>query len=146
MNRISVALFSNRAQAEALQARLLSAGIQAEAHDEQYLEKLWHVSKAASGVRLEVPADQFERTEQLLLEWDAAEGALREAIRCPECRSLRVQYPQFTRKAMIPNLLTGLLATIGALEKQYYCEDCHFTWPKGKTMPGSERAHAGTLH
>jgi len=145
MNRISVALFSNRARAEALQERLLNAGIKAEAHDEQYLEKLWHVSKAASGVRLEVPADQFDRTEQLLLEWDAAEGALHEAIRCPECRSLRVQYPQFTRKAMIPNLLTGLLATIGALEKQYYCEDCHFTWPKG-TTPSSERAHAGTVH
>jgi hypothetical protein len=146
MNRISVGLFSNRAEAEPLQERLFNSGIQAEVHDEQYLEKLWHVSKAATGVRLEVPADQFERTGQFLLDWDAAEGALHEAIRCPECRSLRVQYPQFTRKAVIPNLLTGLLATIGALEKHYYCEDCHFTWPKGKTMPRPERAHAGTVH
>ena len=141
MNRIPVATFITRSAAEPLQRRLTEAGIQAEVHDELKLEKLWFVSKDRSGARLEVPSDQFERAYQLLLDWDAAAGALREAVRCPECKSLRVQYPQFTRKSFIPNLLMGALAAIGQVEKQYYCEDCHYTWPKEGTKPSALRAH-----
>ena len=141
MNRIPVATFITRSAAEPLQRRLAEAGIQAEIHDDLKLEKLWFVSKDRSGARLEVPADQFERAYQLLLDWDAAEGVLRDAIRCPECKSLRVQYPQFTRKSFIPNLLIGALAAIGQVEKQYYCEDCHYTWPKEGTKPSALRPH-----
>jgi len=139
MNRIPVATFGSRSTAEPLQRRLLEAGIPAEIHDELKLEKLWFASKDRSGARLEVPAEQFERAYQLLLDWDAADGALREAVRCPECKSLRVQYPQFTRRSLIPNLVVGTLAAIGQIEKQYYCDDCHFTWPKQGTKPSALR-------
>ncbi len=141
MSRIPVALFSNRAKAEPLQRRLVESGVAAEIHDELRLEKLWFVSKPACGVRLEVPADQFERAYQLLVDWDSAEGALRDAIRCPECKSLRVDYPQFTRKFLIPNLAMGLMAALHAVQKEYYCEDCHFTWPKEGTKPSALRPH-----
>ena len=133
MNRMPVALFSNRAKAEPVQKRLVESGVQAEIHDELRLEKFWFVSKPSTGVRVETPADQYERACQLLYDWDAADGALRDAIRCPECKSLRVDYPQFTRKFLIPNLALGLFAALGALEKQFYCQDCHFTWPKEGT-------------
>ena len=139
MNRIPVALFSTSAKAEPLQKRLVESGIAAELHDELRLEKLWFVSKPATGVRIEVPADQFERAYQMLLDWDAKEGALREAIRCPECKSLRVDYPQFTRKFFIPNLAMGLMAAMGAMKKEYYCQDCHYTWPKEGTKPSALR-------
>jgi len=135
-----VALFSNRSKAEPLQRRLVEKGIQAEIHDELRLEKLWFVSKPSAGARLEVPADQFERGYQLLVEADTEE-ALRDAIRCPECKSLRVDYPQFTRKFLIPNLAMGLMAAIGALEREYYCEDCHYTWPKQGSKPSRLRPH-----
>ena len=135
MNRIPVATFVNRAKAGPLQQRLAEAGIQAEIHDELRLEKLWFVSKERSGARLEVPADQFERAYKLLLGWDGAEGSLRDAVRCPECKSLRAQYPQFTRKSFTTNLVMGFLAAVGRVEKQYYCEDCHYTWPKEGIKP-----------
>ena len=139
MTRMPVALFNERAKAEPLQNRLAASGIQAEIHDELRLEKLWLVSKPSAGVRLEVPANQFERAEQLLLDWDAAEGALREAIRCPECQSLRVDYPQFTRKSMLTNVAMGMAANLGLVEREYYCQDCHFTWPKEGTKPRRDR-------
>jgi hypothetical protein len=141
MNRIPVALFNHRGPAEPLQRRLRDQGIPAEIHDETTLEKFWFVSSPGAGVRLEVPAHQFERAYNLLLEWDAAEGALREAIRCPECRSLRVNYPQYTRRSFIPNLVMGTLAAIGRVEKEYYCDDCHYTWPKEGTTPSRLRPH-----
>src|SRR5437867_2872957 len=98
MNRIPIATFNQRAKAEPLQQRLARCGLQAEIHDELQLQRLWFVSKPSAGVRLEVPASQSEHANRLLREWDAAEAVLREAIHCPECRSLRVQYPEFTRK------------------------------------------------
>jgi predicted Zn-ribbon and HTH transcriptional regulator len=141
-----VARFSNRAKAEPIRERLAQAGIPAEIHDELRMEKLWFVSKQEAGARVEVPADQFERAEQLLLDWDAAEGALREAIRCPECRSLRVEYPQFARNSIITNLGMGLAAEMGLVERYFYCEDCHFTWPKEGTQPRRQRQHTAPYY
>jgi hypothetical protein len=138
---MSVALFPDRATAEPLLHRLRQCGCEAEIHDELRLERLWFVSPGGAGVRLEVPANQFERAEELLLGWDAVEDALRDAIRCPECRSLRVDYPQFTRKSLLTNLALGLSAELGLVSKQYYCEDCHLTWPKDSQQPGRERTH-----
>ena len=141
MNRIPVARFSSRFYAEPLRQRLVQAGIPAEVHEELRLEKLWFVSRGSAGARLDAPAGQFERACQLLLDWDAAEGALRDAIRCPECKSLRVDYPQFTRKSFTPNLIMGLSAKIGLVEKEFYCQDCHYTWPKEGTRPRAARGH-----
>src|SRR5258707_605521 len=104
MTRMSVALFNDHARAEPIRQRLAQAGIPAEIHDELRHEKLWMACKADCGVRLEVPADQFERAEDMLVEWDTKEGALRDAIHCPECGSLRVEYPQYTRKSLLTNL------------------------------------------
>ena len=141
MNRMVVALFGNRAKAEPVQQRLVARGFEAEIHDELRLEKLWFIPKHGAGVRVEVPAKDYERACQILLELDAKDGLLSEAIRCPECKSSRVDYPQFTRKSLIPNLVLGALATVGGVEKQFYCHDCHFTWPKEGTRPSRVRPH-----
>ncbi len=141
MNRITVAIFNDRSRAEPLQHRLAEHGIRAEIHDELRLEKLWFVSKPGAGVRLEVPANEFEKCEKLLAEWDEKEGALRDAIRCPECKSFRVQFPQFAHRSVIPNVVMGFLASVGRVEKEYYCEDCHYTWPKEGSKPSKLRPH-----
>lgn len=127
----TIALFHHRADADRLQTRLSASGIRANVHDCSHMQ----------GARIAVPEDQFERAYQLLLDWDAAEGALRDAFRCPECGSLRVEYPQYTHKSSLPNLLIGLLANIGAMRKEFYCYDCHFTWPKEGSKPSRARPH-----
>jgi hypothetical protein len=141
MNKMPVALFGSRAKAEPIQKRLVANGIQAEIHDELRLEKLWFVSKLEAGVRLEVPAGQFERAYEMLLVWDESEAALGDAIRCAECKSFRVEYPQVTQNSILPNLVVGFLAAVGHVEKEYYCRDCHFTWPKEGTKPSALRPH-----
>ena|SRR5438105_1993914 len=141
MEWMPVALFSERAKAEPIRQRLAQAGFKAETHDEPRLAKLWFVSNKEGGARIEVPADQFEGAEQMLLDWDAAGKTLGEAIRCPECKSLRVEYPQYARNSMLTNLGMGLLSEIGLVEKDYFCLDCHFTWPKEGTRPRPNRPH-----
>jgi hypothetical protein len=136
-----VALFNRRATAEPTCRRLRERGIPAEIHDELRFEKLWFVAKGSAGVRLEVPAAEFERAENILLEWAASEGLLPGAIRCPECGSLRVDFPQVTRKSLMTNLALGLAASVGMVEKEFYCQDCHFTWPKEGSRPRRHRPH-----
>jgi len=130
MTRVPVALFNDRVPAEPIRDRLAQAGIAAEIHDEAGLEKLWFVPKTEALVRLEVPANQFEKGEQLLVEWDSQDGALHEAIHCPECKSLLVQYPQMTQKSVMTNVAMGLAAQFHLIEREYYCQECHFTWPR----------------
>jgi hypothetical protein len=141
MKRIRVALFSSRAEAATFSDRLMEAGIAATIHDELGLAIFWFVSKTATGTRLEVPAEQAEKANQFLYYWAAAPEALPGAIRCPECKSLRVDYPQFARRSILPNVLMGLIAGVGLLEKQFYCEDCHWMWPKQHINGRRHRRH-----
>jgi hypothetical protein len=144
MEKIAIALFPDREKAEQLSQRLTEAGLKPEIHKhELLLEKLWHVHKSHP-VRVEVPSNQFELAEELVCHWDA-QGGLADAIHCPECGSLRVQYPQFAHKAVIPNILVGVLATFGA-EKDFYCEDCHYTWPKEGSKISPSRPHGAPYY
>jgi len=140
MNRIRVALFKDCVVARPVQQRLLQAGIAAEIHTELGLARLWFVSKRTAGVCLQVPADGFEHATRLLFQWHT-QGLLRNAIRCPECQSFRVDYPQFTPRSLLTNLAMGLMAELRLLERQYYCEDCHYMWPKQRAKESRHRRH-----
>ena len=141
MNRIRLALFRDRSAAAETRERLAQAGIAAEVHDELQLERLWFVSKSAAGTRVEVPFELWERATRLLDEWDMSGHPPLAAVRCPECGSLRVDYPQFTRKSLLTNLAIGLLAELRVVERQYYCEECHYMWPGPEAKPPRQRAH-----
>jgi hypothetical protein len=128
MNMVTIATFNERAKAEPLRKRLENAGIHAEVLEEYRFEWLWFVFKPLAAMRLKVHKQDFERAQKLLNEWDAAEGILRDSIRCPKCKSSRVEYPQFTRKGVLPNLV-GLASVVGFVDKEFYCQECQHTWP-----------------
>jgi hypothetical protein len=136
MNKIPLVLFNNQSDAEPLLKRLVENGIPTR----------MTACQPHGSVRLEVPDDQFGRVYHLLVDWDVQDGALRRAIRCPECRSLRVEYPQYSHKSILPNLLVGFLVTIGAADKEFYCHDCHFTWPREGIKPSPLRPHAAPYY
>lgn len=139
--RTRVALFENHGQAEPTRQRLSQAGIHAEIHNESRLAKLWFVPKNRGGVRLEVSARDAERARQLLAQWEAENGWVKSAIRCPECKSTRIEYPQFTEKSLLTNLAMGLMAECRLVERAYYCEDCHCMWSKSDAGPRRRRPH-----
>jgi hypothetical protein len=146
MIRIPVALFPNRGAAEPVRAHLAELGIIAEIHDETGLGRFWFVSKKEAGVRLEVPAEQFKKSEQLLVDWDRQAGALHEAIHCPECKSLLVEYPQVTHKSISTNVAMGVAAELGLIDREYYCQSCQFTWPKEGAPPKTARSHMAPFY
>ena len=140
MKTVPVATFNERSQAEPLQKRLATSGIPAEIHNVPHA-RLWFVSRPRCGVRLEVPETDLGRAYKSLLDWHIADGALRAAIRCPECSSMRVDYPQYTEKSLLTNLAMGLAAEFRLIKKEYYCGDCHYTWPKEGAKLSRRRPH-----
>ncbi len=140
MNMIRVALFENLAQAQSAQQLLIEAGICAHTRAESGQAKLWFISPRRAGARLETAASDAERGEKLLRE-QSADPRLQPAIRCPECKSFRVDYPQFTEKSLFTNLAMGLMAELGLIERQYFCEECHCMWIRPGTKVPRSRSH-----
>ncbi len=128
MGPVTVLTFNELEEALPLKQRLEQSGICAEIQDEHGVQKLWFMSHPLASVHVKVREADKQQAIQLLKEWDAREGILRDAIHCPECGSPRVQFPQFTRR-IAAAWVGALLCALGIMQRKFYCTDCHFTWP-----------------
>ena len=124
-----VASFNEKEPAEVLKDRLLRAGLAPIAQHESGLQRIAFWVKPEAAEKIRVDCNDFDRAVSLVEEWDQKDHVLEFAVRCPECHSPRVEYPQFTRKFMTP-WLVEIFASLGAFPLEYYCEDCQYTWPK----------------
>ena len=136
---ISIVSFNEREPADKLAARLRAAGINAEVFDESHEQK-WHLFQLQphAHMRVRVRPTESDRALQQLLDWDAEDQCLAQAVRCPSCNSTRVEYPQFSRKTLL-GALPAIAASAGVIERDYYCEACHFTWPADPPKAEPER-------
>ncbi len=134
---ITVATFNERAPADIIAKRLREAGLAAEVYDESQEQKwkLWNLNPRAH-MRVRVHSAEQTRAEALLDEWKGTEPATSQIVRCPECGSSRIEFPQFSRRTIMGALPAALAAT-GVIAREYYCEACHFTWPDS-TKPEPE--------
>jgi hypothetical protein len=128
MKDMTIASFDEQDKADHLRERLKQAGIDCEVFDESKLQKYWFLSKPHAAVKLRVAVEEFDKARQLLNGLDAVEDALHDAVRCPQCGSSRLEYPQFTRKFVTPTFVE-IFCLLHLMEREFYCEDCQFTWP-----------------
>jgi hypothetical protein len=125
---VTIATLHDPAKAKELKARFQQAGLKADIHNERYLQQVAFMSKPQANVKVQVDDADFERAQQLMVEWEANDPDIAAAIlRCPQCGSSRIEYPQLTRKALTP-AMAGVLFALKIFPKEFYCEDCHFTW------------------
>ena len=135
MKTVPLATFNELEPAQTLQQRLQQAGIPATIHDESKLERFWFMSAPLAAIHIEVAQPQYLEARQLIALWDTEQGMLQNAVRCPDCRSSRIEFPQVTRKFMTPALLRVFMS-LRVIPQEYYCLDCQFTWP---IKPPAER-------
>ena len=128
MKTVPLASFNELEPAQTLQQRLQQAGIPARIHDESKLERFWFMSTPLAAIHVEVSQPQYLEARQLIGLWDTEQGVLRNAVRCPDCHSSRVEFPQVTRKFLTPALLR-IFMSLRVIPQEFYCLDCHFTWP-----------------
>ncbi|HXJ55655.1 MAG TPA: hypothetical protein VNU68_03230 [Verrucomicrobiae bacterium] len=136
---ITVASFHTLAAAQGLTQFLRGEGIAAEVQDERRLQKRWFfVRNPRAGVHVRVPEPAYHYAQNCLqMDPTTAERCLRQAVHCPSCGSSRVQFPQMTRKNILPTLVAQVLMLTGFMEQEYFCEACHYTW-----RPGARRHRA----
>jgi hypothetical protein len=136
MKTLPLATFNDRAPAEELRMQFYQAGINAVLHDESKLERFWFMSEPLAAIHVEVPQPDYLRARRLMSEWEKSNDPMRMAVRCPECHSSCVEFPQITRKFFTPALCQMAMTALHVTPRQYYCLDCHFTWPKvPRTQP-----------
>jgi hypothetical protein len=123
-----VATFSEGEKAQVVANRLEQAGISATVEDESKLQRLFFVSKPLASQKVYVDDKDIEKARHFLKEADARDHILDGEVRCLQCGSARVDYPQFTRKFMTTTLVE-LFCFLRLIDKTFYCEDCHYTWP-----------------
>jgi predicted Zn-ribbon and HTH transcriptional regulator len=129
----TIATFNEADSAEPLRQRLAQAGINTELVDESRMQRLWFISKPRAGAKIKVDEADFERAKELLNGLDATEEILHDAVRCPQCRSSRIEYPQFTRRFVLPTLVE-IFCVLPFTGRQFFCKDCQYTWPLEKEV------------
>src|SRR6476660_4826961 len=107
---VTIATFNEPAKAKHLKARFQEAGVNAEVHNEGHLQQMAFMSKPQANAKVQVHEDHFEKANQLLLEWEASDPEVGSAIRCPQCKSPRIEYPQLARKVITPRTARILFA------------------------------------
>lgn len=130
MNTITIATFNTEASANKVRDRLNDQGIHATVDNQRTLQRVWFLAKPYSAYHLEVPDAELVRADAAIGALQEDEHALSEAIRCPKCASLKLEYPQMTRKFVLPTLIAHGLVFLGFMQHKFYCTDCHHTWAK----------------
>ena len=125
---MTIATFNEPAKAKRLKERFQHAGLRADIHNEGHLQQVAFMSRPQANAKVRVEDNDFERAQELMVEWEASDPDIAAAIiRCPQCGSSQIEYPQLTRKAITPAMASVLFA-LKIFPKEFYCEDCHFTW------------------
>ena len=135
-----MAVFEDLDAARTVETSLASQGIQARTYDDKFFRAFLFLRPPEVTYRVQVHAEDLDRTNEFLAKDPPA--VLRDAIHCPSCNSLRVSYPQMTRKFVSPTIVLHLGIILRLLEHQCYCDKCHFMWalPRKTTSVKTEEA------
>jgi hypothetical protein len=134
---ITVATFNELAPAEALKDRLDKQGLHAEVMDESSAQAIFFVHhEPRAHMRVRVRKEEYDGAKVLIQGWEH-EGVMHDAVRCPQCGGSRIEYPQFSRRTA-GSIFFALLSAAHLIPREYYCEDCQFTWPD-KVTPEVDR-------
>jgi len=129
----NVAIFENANDGQMLEMDLKNKGFETRTYIDKLLQTFLFLCPPHATIRVEVRANDFKNVTYLLDHEPATSVLLQRAIRCPSCGSLRVQYPQMTRRFLLPTLLLHLGIIFRVIAHQAYCESCHWLWSFPKT-------------
>ena len=125
---VTIATFNEPAKAKHLKDRLQQAGLKADVHNEGQMQAVASFGgKPQANAKVMVDEQDFEKAHALMVEWEPTDPEIGAAIRCPNCQSPRIEYPQMTRRFFTP-WLVNLMFALKLFEKEFYCRDCQFTW------------------
>ena len=131
---ISIATFDTLPPAETLVHVLTEKGLEAGVHNETSDQTMrFFAGTHHAQFRVQVPPAQMTAALEVVANLQplapekAKEDPAKLVIRCPDCGSTRVEFPQFSRNTIV-GALPALAASVGLVEQDFYCQACHYTW------------------
>ena len=134
---VDVAVFEDLNHGQALAAFLNRQGVETRTYDDKWFRYFLFLRPPRVTWRVQVRESQLDMMTDSLREKKPM--PLAHAIHCPACGSLRVAYPQMTRKFILPTVLLHLGIIFRLIEHQCYCEQCHEMW----NLPEKNAAGSG---
>ena len=93
--------------------------------------------RRAQAFRVQVRRGFLKYAMDLLETEPGVSALLQKAVHCPDCGSLRVEYPQMTRKFLLPTLLLHLGIIFRVIKHECYCDSCHCIWNLPERLPAT---------
>jgi hypothetical protein len=123
---LDVAVYENATEGQALETLLRSMGYEARTYNDRLFRYFLFLRPPRVTWRVQVRRDGFSDATNALQK--RSPSILDQAIHCPSCGSLQVNYPQMTRKFILPTVLLHLGILFHVIEHECYCEHCHHMW------------------
>lgn len=127
-----IAVFDNFDAGKTLETFLSDSGLEARTYDDKAFRYFLFLRPPKVTYRVQVRKDHFGDATRLLQ--NSPPAILNKAFHCPSCNSLRVNYPQMTRRFVLPTILLHLGIIFRVVEHECYCEHCHEMW----NLPGAK--------
>jgi len=126
MNWTTVALFDNLPAAQTFEAFLRDKRLEGRTYNDKILQLMLFLCPPRATFRVQVRGHFYKMAQDILKAGEPP--ILEKAIRCPDCGSLKINYPQMTRKFLLPTLFLHLGIIFRLIQHQAYCESCHCMW------------------
>lgn len=130
---VNVAVFEDIKDGQILETFFRDHGVDSRTYNDKLVQLFLFLCPPRVTHRVQVREDHFQMAVRAMD--DEHPAILEKAIHCPSCGSLRINYPQMTRRFFLPTLLlhSGIIFRIIAHE--CYCENCHLTWNLPQDVP-----------
>jgi len=126
---VNIAVFESLNDGRVLETFLKRRRFEARIYNDRLLQYFLFLCPPHATFRVQVRANAYRAATELLDSALEAVAILEPAIHCPSCGSLRINYPQMTRKFFLPTVLLHLGIIFRIIHHEAYCEQCHFIWP-----------------
>ena len=123
---VDVAMFEQFDAGKTLETFFKNRGIEARTYDDKAFRYFLFLRPPKVTYRVQVRQNHLAEVSGLLQ--SEPPPVLGEALHCPSCGSVRVNYPQMTRRFVLPTVLLHLGIIFRIIEHQCYCEQCQEMW------------------
>lgn len=132
---VNMAAFETERDGEAFAEILHRKGFEPRIHHDKWLQMLLFLCPPRATFHVQVRNDDFKTAAGFIDTEPEVAPVLERALHCPSCGSLRINYPQMTRKFFLPTLLLHSGIIFRVIDHEAYCEACHHTWnlPKAES-------------
>jgi len=121
-----VAMFESYDAAKVLETFLRDNGFESRTYDDKWFRYFLFLRPPRLTYKIQVRRARL--TEAFKLVETRPPAVITKALHCPACGSLHVNYPQMTRRFVLPTVLLHLGIIFRVVQHQCYCEHCHHMW------------------